>query len=43
MIDKTKVTYLKCLPGSEKLLLSLHASGYLYLYEESHLCTWVSP
>ncbi|XP_058468081.1 WD repeat-containing protein 20 [Malaya genurostris] len=43
LIDKTKVTCLKWIPGSENQFLASHASGCLYMYNEELSCTSVSP
>ncbi|XP_037911515.1 WD repeat-containing protein 20 isoform X1 [Hermetia illucens] len=43
LIDKTKVTCLKWLPGSPNLFLASHASGHLYLYNEELPCTPTAP
>ncbi|XP_063703761.1 WD repeat-containing protein 20 [Culicoides brevitarsis] len=43
LIDKTKVTCLKWVPGSANLFLAAHASGHLYLYNEEFASTPVSP
>lgn len=43
LIDKTKVTCLKWLPGSTNLFLASHASGHLYLYNEELPCTPTAP
>jgi len=36
LVDKTKVTCIKWLPGSLNLFLAGHASGCLYLYDATH-------
>ncbi|KAK2512595.1 symplekin [Columba livia] len=38
LIDKTKVTFVKWLPGTERLFLASHASGHLYLYDAEQPC-----
>lgn len=43
LIDKTKVTCLKWIPGSKNLFLASHSSGHLYLYNEELPCTPTSP
>ena len=43
MIDKTKVTCLKWLPGSANLFLAAHASGHMYLYNEELPCSPTAP
>uniref|UniRef100_A0A336MU93 CSON005907 protein n=1 Tax=Culicoides sonorensis TaxID=179676 RepID=A0A336MU93_CULSO len=43
LIDKTKVTCLKWVPGSSNLFLAAHASGHLYLYNEEFSSTPVTP
>lgn len=43
LIDKTKVTCLKWLPGSANLFLAAHASGHLYLYNEELPCAPTAP
>ncbi|XP_058058418.1 WD repeat-containing protein 20 [Anopheles bellator] len=42
-IDKTKVTCLKWIPGSQNQFLVSHASGCIYLYNEELPCTPASP
>ncbi|XP_053681969.1 WD repeat-containing protein 20 [Sabethes cyaneus] len=43
LIDKTKVTCLKWIPGSENQFLASHASGSLYMYNEELPCTPTTP
>ncbi|KAL5283559.1 WDR20 family protein [Megaselia abdita] len=43
LIDKTKVTCLKWLPGSANQFLASHASGHLYLYNEELACSPTAP
>ncbi|XP_062705455.1 WD repeat-containing protein 20 [Aedes albopictus] len=43
LIDKTKVTCLKWIPGSENHFLASHASGCLYAYNEELPCTPTTP
>lgn len=43
LIDKTKVTCLKWVPGSPNLFLAAHASGCMYLYNEELPSTPVAP
>lgn len=43
LIDKTKVTCLKWVPGSGNLFLAAHASGHMYLYNEEFASSPVSP
>lgn len=43
LIDKTKVTCLKWVPGSSNLFLAAHASGHMYLYNEEFPSTPVAP
>lgn len=43
LIDKTKVTCLKWVPGSANLFLAAHASGHMYLYNEEFASSPVSP
>lgn len=43
LIDKTKVTCLKWIPGSANLFLAAHASGHMYLYNEEFASSPVSP
>ncbi|XP_010000938.1 PREDICTED: dystrophia myotonica WD repeat-containing protein-like, partial [Chaetura pelagica] len=38
LIDKTKVTFIKWLPRTERLFLASHASGHLYLYDSQQPC-----
>ncbi|XP_067274428.1 WD repeat-containing protein 20 isoform X2 [Pseudorasbora parva] len=43
LIDKSAVTCLKWVPGSESLFLVAHASGCLYLYNAEHSCGTTAP
>ncbi|XP_055586249.1 WD repeat-containing protein 20 [Uranotaenia lowii] len=43
IIDKSKVTCLKWIPGSENQFLASHASGCLYMYNEELPCTQTTP
>ncbi|XP_056336624.1 WD repeat-containing protein 20 [Danio aesculapii] len=43
LIDKSAVTCLKWIPGSENLFLVSHSSGCLYLYNVEHTCGTTSP
>lgn len=43
MIDKSKVTCIKWVPGSNNLFLVSHSSGQLYLYNEELLCGTTAP
>ncbi|XP_073688795.1 WD repeat-containing protein 20-like [Garra rufa] len=43
LIDKSPVTCLKWVPGSEHLFLVSHASGCLYLYNVEHTCGTTPP
>lgn len=43
LIDKTKVTCLKWIPGSENQFLAAHSSGCLYAYNEELPCTPTAP
>lgn len=43
LIDKTKVTCLKWIPGSENQFLASHASGCLYMYNDELPCTPTTP
>ncbi|XP_065094065.1 WD repeat-containing protein 20 isoform X2 [Ochlerotatus camptorhynchus] len=43
LIDKTKVTCLKWIPGSENQFLASHSSGCLYAYNEELPCTPTTP
>ncbi|CAG9565151.1 unnamed protein product [Danaus chrysippus] len=38
LIDKTRVTCIKWVPGSSNLFVSAHASGQLYVYNEELVC-----
>ncbi|XP_035773813.1 WD repeat-containing protein 20-like [Anopheles albimanus] len=42
-IDKTKVTCLKWIPGSQNQFLVSHASGCIYLYHEDLPCAAATP
>lgn len=43
IIDKSKVTCIKWIPNSKHLFLVSHASGQLYLYNETLSCANTSP
>ncbi|KAI1284951.1 WD repeat-containing protein 20 [Halotydeus destructor] len=43
LIDKTKVTCLRWIPGSDNLFLVSHASGQLYVYREDLPCGTTPP
>uniref|UniRef100_A0A2S2PK39 WD repeat-containing protein 20 n=1 Tax=Schizaphis graminum TaxID=13262 RepID=A0A2S2PK39_SCHGA len=43
IIDKTKVTCVKWVPNSKHLFLASHASGQLYLYNETFTCGTTTP
>lgn len=43
MIDKTRVTCLRWVPGSSSLFLAAHASGQLYVYNEELPCGSAMP
>ncbi|KAL1254232.1 hypothetical protein QQF64_016461 [Cirrhinus molitorella] len=43
LIDKSPVTCLKWVPGSEHLFLVSHSSGCLYLYNVEHTCGTTPP
>lgn len=43
LIDKTKVTCLKWIPGSENQFLASHTSGCMYMYNEELPCTPTTP
>ncbi|XP_029170385.1 WD repeat-containing protein 20-like [Nylanderia fulva] len=43
LIDKSKVTCIKWVPGSNNLFLVSHSSGQLYLYNEELLCGTTAP
>ncbi|XP_051500307.1 WD repeat-containing protein 20-like [Myxocyprinus asiaticus] len=43
LIDKTPVTCVKWVPGSENLFLVAHASGSMYLYNVDHTCGTTAP
>jgi len=43
IIEKTKVTCIKWLPGSQNLFLVSHASGHMYLYSEDVSCAGPTP
>ncbi|XP_012222156.1 WD repeat-containing protein 20 isoform X1 [Linepithema humile] len=43
LIDKSKVTCIKWVPGSNNLFLVSHSSGQLYLYNEELLCGNTAP
>lgn len=43
LIDKTRVTCLRWVPGSRSLFLAAHASGQLYVYNEELPCGSTAP
>ena len=43
LIDKTKVSCIRWLPGSQNQFMVSHASGYMYVYNEELPCTVVPP
>ncbi|CAG9762164.1 unnamed protein product [Ceutorhynchus assimilis] len=43
LIDKSKVTCLKWVPGSRSLFLAAHASGQFYVYNEELPCCSTAP
>ncbi|XP_067131350.1 WD repeat-containing protein 20 isoform X1 [Centruroides vittatus] len=43
LIDKTKVTCLKWIPGSPNLFLVSHSSGQMYVYKEDLPCGTTTP
>ncbi|XP_061897478.1 LOW QUALITY PROTEIN: WD repeat-containing protein 20 [Entelurus aequoreus] len=43
LIDKSRVTCVKWVPGSENLFLVSHASGNMYLYNVEHTCGTTAP
>ncbi|KAM9356214.1 WD repeat-containing protein 20 isoform 1-T1 [Pholidichthys leucotaenia] len=43
LIDKSRVTCVKWMPGNESLFLVSHASGNMYLYNVEHTCGTTSP
>ncbi|KAL0969615.1 hypothetical protein UPYG_G00229860 [Umbra pygmaea] len=43
LIDKSRVTCVKWVPGSEGLFLVAHSSGNLYLYNVEHTCGTTVP
>uniref|UniRef100_A0A3Q3AC06 WD repeat-containing protein 20 n=1 Tax=Kryptolebias marmoratus TaxID=37003 RepID=A0A3Q3AC06_KRYMA len=43
LIDKSRVTCVKWVPGSESLFLVSHASGNMYLYNVEHTCGTTAP
>lgn len=43
MIDKTRVTCLRWVPGSSSLFLAAHASGQLYVYNDELPCGSAMP
>ncbi|EFA07158.1 WD repeat-containing protein 20-like Protein [Tribolium castaneum] len=43
LIDKTRVTCLRWVPGSRSLFLAAHASGQLYVYNEELPCGSAAP
>ncbi|XP_076979712.1 WD repeat-containing protein 20 isoform X3 [Tamandua tetradactyla] len=43
LIDKSRVTCVKWVPGSETLFLVAHSSGNMYLYNVEHTCGTTAP
>ncbi|XP_024276555.1 WD repeat-containing protein 20 [Oncorhynchus tshawytscha] len=43
LIDKSRVTCVRWVPGSESLFLVAHSSGSLYLYNVEHTCGTTPP
>ncbi|XP_058018721.1 WD repeat-containing protein 20 isoform X8 [Ahaetulla prasina] len=43
LIDKSRVTCVKWVPGSESLFLVAHSSGNMYLYNVEHNCGTTAP
>ncbi|CAH2046056.1 unnamed protein product, partial [Iphiclides podalirius] len=43
LIDKTRVTCIKWVPGSSNLFIAAHASGQLYVYNEELTCGTATP
>ncbi|XP_059542799.1 WD repeat-containing protein 20 isoform X2 [Myotis daubentonii] len=43
LIDKSRVTCVKWVPGSESLFLVAHSSGNMYLYNVEHSCGTTAP
>uniref|UniRef100_A0AAY4BUV9 WD repeat-containing protein 20 n=1 Tax=Denticeps clupeoides TaxID=299321 RepID=A0AAY4BUV9_9TELE len=43
LIDKSRVTCVKWVPGSETLFLAAHSSGNMYLYNVDHACGTAAP
>uniref|UniRef100_A0A673JF75 WD repeat-containing protein 20 n=1 Tax=Sinocyclocheilus rhinocerous TaxID=307959 RepID=A0A673JF75_9TELE len=43
LIDKSRVTCVKWVPGSESLFLVAHSSGSMYLYNVEHTCGTTAP
>ncbi|XP_035279873.1 WD repeat-containing protein 20-like [Anguilla anguilla] len=43
LIDKSRVTCVKWVPGSESLFLVAHSSGSMYLYNVEHACGAAAP
>ncbi|KAJ8269972.1 hypothetical protein GJAV_G00108840 [Gymnothorax javanicus] len=43
LIDKSRVTCVKWVPGSESLFLVAHSSGNMYLYNVEHTCGTATP
>ncbi len=43
LIDKSRVTCVKWVPGSESLFLVSHSSGNMYLYNVEHTCGTTAP
>ncbi|XP_054987301.1 WD repeat-containing protein 20 isoform X1 [Sorex araneus] len=43
LIDKSRVTCVRWVPGSESLFLVAHSSGNMYLYNVEHTCGTTAP
>ncbi|XP_055969684.1 WD repeat-containing protein 20 isoform X1 [Sorex fumeus] len=43
LIDKSRVTCVRWVPGSESLFLVAHSSGNMYLYNGEHTCGTTAP
>ncbi|XP_065727097.1 WD repeat-containing protein 20 isoform X6 [Phocoena phocoena] len=43
LIDKSRVTCVRWVPGSESLFLVAHSSGNMYLYNVEHACGTTAP
>ncbi|XP_014447682.1 WD repeat-containing protein 20 isoform X5 [Tupaia chinensis] len=43
LIDKSRVTCVRWVPGSESLFLVAHSSGSMYLYNVEHTCGTTAP